>query len=606
MIRTIIKFILGAVFILSFGSASPGKERNPSPDAAEILGNPAYPAFSYGGYRNTSRQIEPSVNDLKEDLRIMEAMGIKIIRTYNTQLFPQIGNLLQAISELKKSDPSFEMYVMLGAWIECKGAFTPNPDHNEANETQNKAEIDAAVAFAKKYPDIIKIIAVGNEAMVQWAVSYFVYPKVILQWVNYLQQLKATGALPKSLWITSSDNFASWGGGDAVYHTKDLESLIKAVDFVSLHTYPFHDTYYNPAFWGVPKEEESLSDTAKVQAAMLRARDYAIAQYKSTADYIKSVGVNKPIHIGETGWASAASANYGATGSKAADEYKSKLFFDHMREWTVKSGISCFYFEVFDEPWKDPSSALGSENHFGLIDIHGKAKYALWKLVDDGAFKGLTRNGVAITKSYDGNAQAVLADMLIPPSTREMGILEVSTVNTQRKPGELITENKYVVSHPGLVPNGNNNLTYPSARLKLNAWEGTCSIKMSDDGIIEIATGSDKWWGCALEIQSAGENLSDFKKGYLHFDIKGTTAADFDIGFQTGNFAKGTQVSNSVAFGPGKKYAIKNDWVSWSIPVSELNKGGNMADVTGILFLKGNAGFDGKQILLKNIYYSQQ
>ena len=34
---------------------------------------------------------------------------------------------------------------------------------------------------------------------------------------------------------------------------------------------------------------------------MLRARDYAIAQYESVARYIQSLGLEKPIHIGETG-----------------------------------------------------------------------------------------------------------------------------------------------------------------------------------------------------------------------------------------------------------------------------------------------------------------
>ena len=35
----------------------------------------------------------------------------------------------------------------------------------------NAGEIERAVALANKYPDIVKIIAVGNEAMVKWAAS---------------------------------------------------------------------------------------------------------------------------------------------------------------------------------------------------------------------------------------------------------------------------------------------------------------------------------------------------------------------------------------------------------------------------------------------------
>ena len=217
--------------------------------AADILGDPAYRAISYGGYRANSREVQPTIAQLKEDMLLLQAMGIKVLRTYNTHL-AQASNLLAAIRELKSEDPGFEMYVMLGAWINCKGAFTANPDHSAEDAEANAAEIARAVEMAKAYPDIVKVIAVGNEAMVKWAASYFVQPGVILKWVNHLQGLKANGELPESLWITSSDNFASWGGGGAEYHVEDLEQLLRAVDFVSLHTYPMHDTHYNPDFWG--------------------------------------------------------------------------------------------------------------------------------------------------------------------------------------------------------------------------------------------------------------------------------------------------------------------------------------------------------------------
>ena len=117
---------------------------------------------------------------------------------------------------------------MLGAWIDCAGAWTGSPNHAEQDLEGNRAEIDRAVALAQQYPDIIKVIAVGNEAMVHWAASYFVAPSVILQWVNHLQDLKSQGTLPADQWITSSDNFASWGGGGAEYHNPDLEALVKA------------------------------------------------------------------------------------------------------------------------------------------------------------------------------------------------------------------------------------------------------------------------------------------------------------------------------------------------------------------------------------------
>ncbi|MFD1613549.1 glycosyl hydrolase family 17 protein [Gelatiniphilus marinus] len=383
--------------------------------AKDILGNPDYLAISYGGYRQTSRDIQPTIEELKDDMKILAAMGVKILRTYNVQL-QQAPNLLKAISELKNEDSKFEMYVMLGAWIDCKNAWTDQtPDHNVESE-QNAEEIVRAVALAKDYPDIVKVIAVGNEAMVRWATSYFVQPNIILKWVNHLQGLKQKGELSKDLWITSSDDFASWGGGDPSYHTPDLEKLIKAVDYVSMHTYPYHNSHYNPEFWKVPENEQNLSDLKKINAAMLRAFEFAKKQYNDVYKYIKSIDASKTIHIGETGWATVSNGHYGNNGSRATDEYKSGRYYELMRAWTNKENISCFHFEAFDEPWKDDRNPLGSENHFGLFKVDGQAKHALWDLVDKGVFKGLTRNGNPITKTYNGDKDALMKDVLVPPT----------------------------------------------------------------------------------------------------------------------------------------------------------------------------------------------
>jgi exo-beta-1,3-glucanase (GH17 family) len=414
-------FLLLAAGSLLSGTLLNSCENQPSKTAAEILGNPDYLAISYGGYRQNTREVVPTVEQLKEDMLILEALGIKILRTYNTQQFAQAERILQAIHELKEADPTFEMYVMLGAWIDCLGAWTDAPDHSREDPVNNQAEIDAAVELTTSYPDIVKVIAVGNEAMVHWAGSYYVGPEVILKWVNYLQNKKQEGQLPEDLWITSSDNFASWGGGDASYHKEELRELLEAVDYISMHTYPFHDSHYNPDFWLGPAEEEGLSDEEKIDAAMLRARDYALSQYQAVEDYMTSVGIDKPIHVGETGWASTCGFSYGPSGSRAADEYKQKLYHDLMREWSASQGVACFYFEAFDESWKDRNHLLGSENHFGLIDLQGQAKYVLWEEVDQGLFEGLTRGGKPITKSHDGNFSLLMEEVLVPPSALDQG-----------------------------------------------------------------------------------------------------------------------------------------------------------------------------------------
>ena len=187
-----------------------------------------------------------------------------------------------------------------------------------------------------------------------------------------------------------------------------------------MHSYPDHNSHYNPEFWGVPEIEQTLPKTEKIDAAMKRAIEFSKRQYDSVTNYMKSLGVNKPIHIGETGWASVSNGFYGANGSKATDEYKQGLYYKYMREWTNEAGISCFYFEAFNEQWKDAANPNGSENHFGLFTLEGKAKYPIWNLVDQGNFEGLTRDGSIVTKTYDGDEAALIESVLAPPSLNEI------------------------------------------------------------------------------------------------------------------------------------------------------------------------------------------
>ena len=381
--------------------------------AQEILGNSSYPAISYGGYRELTRVIEPTKDQIKEDILILHAAGYRVIRTYDVHL-SLAENVLKVIKDLKSLDDSFEMYVMLGAWITAANPNTENVIHDIEDKEFNSFEIEETARLARLYPDIVKIIAVGNEAMVHWASGYFVTPDIILRWVNYLQDLKKSGQLAKDLWITSSDNFAAWGGGVPVYHTKELISLINAVDYISMHTYSFHDSYYNPSFWNY--SNKSITETAKAEELVLKAKNYSKSQFLSVRDYLESIGINKQVHIGETGWASNDNSFYGYEGTRAADEFKQYLYFNHMNDLCEELKISCFYFSAFDEPWKDPSSINGSENHFGLFTVDGKAKYLMWDKVDKGLFKGLKRGDSKIVKTYEGNKD-ILIETIKNPET---------------------------------------------------------------------------------------------------------------------------------------------------------------------------------------------
>jgi len=383
-------------------------------DGRRLLGNQDLQAISYSGHRLVPRSVEntPSVAQTREDLRIMATMGISLLRTYNTTIFPHTERILQAIRELKQEDPGFEMFVMLGAWIQCVNPFSEDADHTVEDAAFNRREIAAAIRLAREYPDIVKIIAVGNEAMVTWQ-GHFVPASAILRWVTHLQEARERDDLPAGTLITTSDNWAALGG-EASYRNEDLAELLSRIDFLSLHTYAFHDTYYNPALqWAPPADQADRPLREQIDRAIARAIALQEDQVQAVRDHLASLGLEKEIHIGETGWASRDDSHYGPDGTHAAHEYVAGRFHAAAREWTRENGMTCFYFQAFDEPWKSDGTA-GSEGHFGLITVDGRVKYALWDLVDAGVFAGLSRGGQPIVKTHGGDVDAMMAGLAAP------------------------------------------------------------------------------------------------------------------------------------------------------------------------------------------------
>ena len=579
--------------------------------AEDLLGSSETQAFCYGGFREATRDRVPTVDQIKEDMAILAAMGVRMVRTYNTQQFAHASNLLEAIRQLREERPGFEMYVMLGAWIECANAWTPEADHERENESGNAAEIAAAVQLAKDHPESVKVIAVGNEAMVHWATNYFVRPAVILRWVKHLQSLKDSGELPNDLWITSSDNFAAWGGGTGEYHTPDLDALIKAVDYISVHTYPFHHTHYDPENWGVPDAEENLDSKARIKAAIGRAVALARKQYLETKAYIDASGIRREIHIGETGWATEDHAAYGSNGSRAADEYKASLFYDGIREWTRQDGITCFYFEAFDENWKDPDNDAGSENHFGVFTIDGQAKFVLWDEVDAGLFNNLGRNNRVVSRTLNGNAESLFTKVRPIPLLRDSDRKKIFTINETRTAGDPVGEDRLIVVHQSMTPANETSASYPSGIVKVNVWEGTCQMVLTGEEIVQITSGTGPWWGCALELARFGENLTEFTSGHLHFEIKGDLSTPFELGVQSGNFGAGTQVNAKVTFNIKDGISLTDQWVAHRIPMSDLTKSIDgsrpldLSNITSLLFVRGTDGVSSQPIALRNIYFSR-
>lgn len=583
-------------------------------DTDFLLGNNAFQAISYGSFRKAVRDSgdnAPSIAEIKEDLLLMEAMGIKVIRTYHTQDFIDTERVLAAIDDfMNPASPDyregFKMFVMLGIWVDAVNSWGGGEIDRTQGSATSEAEMNKAIELVNLYPEIIKVLAVGNESMVHWA-GYHVSPEVVTEYVNQLQALKTTeftkgyddrvDEIPADVWITSSDNFAVWSGqGD--YAGDDYKALIEAVDYVSVHSYPFHDTHWNGDFWAVPLDEQDLPKDQQLQAAMERAKEHFLSQVKMVQDNVNAIDPTKQIHIGETGWSTASSDGFSSSGTKAADEYKQKLYHDGLRDWSNEFGASLFFFEAFDEQWKagwEHADASHSEKHFGMIDLNGQAKYLLWDLVDQGVFAGLVRgqddegHDIEITKSYAGNLDALMLDVESPPY--------------QEAP---VNSDTYTVIDSALAEG-----------LNLHWWGGNSGIYLDEQGSsIMVTGGADNfpgWWGAGVQ-PSVEANLMGFENGRLNFDIKATQSLSnvtFKLGMQTAG--SGT-VNHFVQVGGSTAYPISTETQSYSIPLSQLANYEqiDLSAVMALMFFLGEvdgAGEnyipDGVTVEVSNIYYSK-
>ena len=53
-------------------------------------------------------------------------------------------------------------------------------------------------------------------------------------------------------------------------------------------------------------------------------------------------------------------------------------------------------------------------------NLQAQAKYMLWDLVDAGVFNGLMRDGQPITKTHNGDKNAMMQTVKVPPTELEI------------------------------------------------------------------------------------------------------------------------------------------------------------------------------------------
>ena len=340
-IRAAFAALLAVVFMAACGGGGSvpysGVQIRPlSPDFT------ARKAIAYSPYRTATSvdglaaEVIPPAN-IKQDLDLLLAAGFRLIRLFDSD-DKVAKQTLQVIADNK-----LNMKVQLGVFIQS-GA-----------DGANKANLARAVALANQFKDIVLTVSVGNENMVVWSFNK-VAPEVM---AGYITTVRSQITQP----VTSDDNYAFWASAPTV--------ITDVIDFASLHTYSELDTVFNPTLWDWKQKDKPADQRA---AAMMNASiDEAKRQYQLARSFLDSKGLSYiPMTIGETGW------NAVDLGTLAfrAHPVNQKMYLDGLAAWAAegKTGNgpkAIFYFEAFDEPWKQ------GDDKWGLFNKDRQARFAI-------------------------------------------------------------------------------------------------------------------------------------------------------------------------------------------------------------------------------------
>lgn len=274
------------------------------------------PAICYSGYREGQHPDKgryPTRAQVLEDLKLVQRQW-KLIRVYGSDRHSE-----DVLATIRKH--RLNLKVMLGMWISGK------PE----KASENEAQLAKGIALAQAYPEVVAAVNVGNEALVSWSDHRMEEPAM----VELVKRVKAAVRCR----VTVADDFLYW--------SQPGNQLIQHLDFLTLHTYPM---------WGRQDIDEAMPTTVR------------------NFETIQKLYPHKAIVFGEVGWASWTESSDKHV-PRAGDETKQKRYYEEINAWAKAKGVTTFFFEAFDEPWK----GAGTEGHWGVFTEGRKAKPVVLK-----------------------------------------------------------------------------------------------------------------------------------------------------------------------------------------------------------------------------------
>jgi len=252
--------------------------------------------------------------NVTEDIQLISQLTTRI-RTYSTSC-NQTQLTLQAIQDTKVN-----MTVWLGAYV---------GQNSTVNEQQQQDVLDALQIYGT---DHVSGITIGNEYVLGQENSAASIQYIVSQQASFRTKLAALN-LPKSLPVGTSDAGSSFNA-----------ALVAGSDYIMANVHPW--------FGGL-----SVDQAAGWTWDFFEENDVALAEAASN---------NPTAYIAETGWPTESMTPENATlGAAVAGVSELQTFLDTYPCAANRNGSYYFYFEPFDEPWKERYG--GVEPYWGLFD----------------------------------------------------------------------------------------------------------------------------------------------------------------------------------------------------------------------------------------------
>ena len=264
---------------------------------------------SYAPFRNEGETpLDPnafiSPERIDADLRAL-SQRFDCVRTYSQ------GQGLSAVPEIANR---YGMKVLLGIWLGFD---------RKANEQQ----VALGIATARKYPQVLRGVIVGNEVLLRGEQSS-------AQLAGYLHEVRAAVSVP----VTYADVWEFW-----LRHPE----LAGSVDYLTIHILPY---------W----EDQPVSPERAVQHV---ATVYAKVQ---------AAFPGRRVMIGETGWPSAGRPRQAASAGVVNEARYLREFLRYAA--TVQMPYNVI--EAFDQPWKRAQEGTAG-GYWGIFDAQARPKFAM-------------------------------------------------------------------------------------------------------------------------------------------------------------------------------------------------------------------------------------